>query len=197
MNIADIIDSLLDQIDDRVSLIPADEPDSIFAHDAEALRAAVRILRRIERAEMELGPKVQAKTVKSSSMDMTFIGKDGSMGLRYGERYSVTVFYAEGFYWLSWNTAESRVVICPYTSLKTLLDNWQTKPVTAPTQKNPYRTIAKHLYRAHRKYEGSKTLLILADDITEAISKAQRTFGTSSVHVSKVLPTDDPQVYEV
>lgn len=49
MNIADIIDSLRDQIDDRVSLIPADEPDSIFAHDAEALRAAVDILQQVQK----------------------------------------------------------------------------------------------------------------------------------------------------
>lgn len=49
MKIAEIIDSLTDQIDDRVSLIPADEPDSIFAHDAEALRAAVDILQQVQK----------------------------------------------------------------------------------------------------------------------------------------------------
>ncbi len=49
MKIVEVIDSLRDQIDDRVSLIPADEPDSIFAHDAEALRAAVDILQQVQK----------------------------------------------------------------------------------------------------------------------------------------------------
>ena len=40
MKIEEIIGSLLDQIDDRESLIPPDDPDSIFKHDAEALREA-------------------------------------------------------------------------------------------------------------------------------------------------------------
>ncbi|MCI9192003.1 MAG: hypothetical protein HFE92_01210 [Acutalibacter muris] len=44
MNIKEIIDSLLDQAQDRVSSIPADEPDSIFAHDAAALQEAVKII---------------------------------------------------------------------------------------------------------------------------------------------------------
>lgn len=51
MKIEEIIDSLLDQISDRESLIPKDEPDSIFAHDAEALREAVKILRGLEKEE--------------------------------------------------------------------------------------------------------------------------------------------------
>lgn len=49
MKIVEVVDSLRDQIDDRVSLIPADEPDSIFAHDAEALRAAVDILQQVQK----------------------------------------------------------------------------------------------------------------------------------------------------
>lgn len=198
MNIADIIDSLLDQIDDRVSLIPADEPDSIFAHDAEALRAAVRILRRVERLEPKEDTKMKQQLVSLCPMEMTFIGKDGSMGLRYGKRYNVAAFYAAGYYWVSWNTTEhGSVVVCPYTSLKTLLDNWQTKPVTAPMRKNLYRTIAQHLFRAHRTYERGKTFLILADDISEAVAKAQAIFGVSTVVVSQLTPTKDAQVYEV
>lgn len=51
MKIEEIIRSLLDQIDDRESLIPPDDPDSIFKHDAEALREAVNILRAVEKAE--------------------------------------------------------------------------------------------------------------------------------------------------
>lgn len=44
MTIEEIISSLEDQIADRESLIPKDEPDSIFAHDAQALREAVKLL---------------------------------------------------------------------------------------------------------------------------------------------------------
>lgn len=51
MKIEEIISSLRDQIDDRESLIPPDDPDSIFKHDAEALREAVEILRAVEREE--------------------------------------------------------------------------------------------------------------------------------------------------
>ncbi|RKJ41948.1 hypothetical protein D7X94_00240 [Acutalibacter sp. 1XD8-33] len=44
MNIKEIIDSLLDQAQDRESMIPADEPDSIFAHDMAALQEAAKII---------------------------------------------------------------------------------------------------------------------------------------------------------
>lgn len=53
MKIEEIISSLLDQIDDRESLIPPDDPDSIFKHDAEALREAVKILRAVETEEAQ------------------------------------------------------------------------------------------------------------------------------------------------
>ena len=60
-----------------------------------------------------------------------------------------------------------------------------------------YRSIAKHIFRAHRKYEGGKVLVLLADDIREAEQLAMTAFGTSSVFVKRVNPTTDPQVYEV
>lgn len=44
MNPKEIIDSLLDQAQDRESMIPADEPDSIFAHDMSALQEAAKII---------------------------------------------------------------------------------------------------------------------------------------------------------
>lgn len=53
MKIEEVIDSLLDQICDRESLIPKGEPDSIFAHDAEALWEAVEILREVEKEERQ------------------------------------------------------------------------------------------------------------------------------------------------
>ena len=60
-----------------------------------------------------------------------------------------------------------------------------------------YRTIAQHVFSAHRKYEGGKVLAILADDIREAEKLAMMEFGTSSVFLTRVVPTADPQVYEV
>lgn len=50
MTLEEIISSLEDQIADRESLIPKDEPDSIFAHDAQALREAVKLLGTLQEA---------------------------------------------------------------------------------------------------------------------------------------------------
>lgn len=188
MKISDIIDSLIDQISDRESLIPKDDPDSIFAHDAEALREAVKVLQRLEQPDRVVVPSVAA---------MTFIGKDGSMGLQYGKRYTVYVNYTDELFFVSWDDGSGGIRTCPYTSMKTLTDNWQTKPLQVPQRKNPYRIIAKHLFRAHRAYGGGKTLVILADDIDEAVTKARAAFGVSTVIVKRVDPTKDPQVYEV
>lgn len=43
---------------------------------------------------------------------------------------------------------------------------------------------------------GDRTLIILADSIEEATEKAVKAFGLGSVHVRRIVPTDDPQVYE-
>lgn len=59
-------------------------------------------------------------------MEMTFIGKDGSMGLRHGKTYRVLMFCAEGHIWVSWNDSDDRMKVCPYTSLNTLYANWKT-----------------------------------------------------------------------
>ena len=40
----EIISNLHKQIADRESLIPKDEPDSIFAYDAQVLREVLRLL---------------------------------------------------------------------------------------------------------------------------------------------------------
>ena len=50
MNPKEIIDSLLDQAQDRESMIPADEPDSIFAHDMAALQEAAKIIEATQEA---------------------------------------------------------------------------------------------------------------------------------------------------
>ena len=129
-------------------------------------------------------------------MEMTFIGKDGSMGLRHGKTYRVQMFCAEDHILVSWNDQNDHIAICPYTSLSTLYDNWKT-PDPKLSNDSAYRIIAKHLYRAHRMYTGGKTLVILADSIEEATEKARAAFGISSVIVRRVDATEDPQVYEV
>ena len=48
MPISEIIDSLEDQAQDRDSFVEKEDPDCIFRHDAAALRAAVKLLRRLE-----------------------------------------------------------------------------------------------------------------------------------------------------
>ena len=48
MPLSEIINSLEDQARDKDALVPADEPDSIFVHDATALRAAAKLLKKLE-----------------------------------------------------------------------------------------------------------------------------------------------------
>lgn len=64
-----------------------------------------------------------------------------------------------------------------------------------------YRIIAKHIFLAQfddiTKYESSREIIILADDVDEAKQKAQNFLGLSSVVVRAIDPTDDPQIYEL
>lgn len=50
-----------------------------------------------------------------------FIGKDGSMGFVNGRVYSIEICTFDGMIWVKWGC-----VICPYTSLKTLTQNWES-----------------------------------------------------------------------
>lgn len=129
-------------------------------------------------------------------MEMTFIGEDGSMGLRNGQTYRVLMFCSDGCVWVSWNDRADHMAVCPYTSLNNLYANWKT-PTPKQSSKSAYKIVAKHLYRAHRMYTGGKTLVILADSIEEATEKARAAFGISTVIVRRVDATEDPQVYEV
>lgn len=61
-----------------------------------------------------------------------------------------------------------------------------------------YRTISKHIFKAHQLDGGSrKILLILADDFSEAERLAETSLGTASIFVRRIIPTDNSQIYEV
>lgn len=50
----------------------------------------------------------------------TFIGEDGSMGLRHGKIYKVKVFYKEPYIYVKWGFFRK----CPYESINSLYKNW-------------------------------------------------------------------------
>lgn len=51
---------------------------------------------------------------------LRFIGRDGSMGLRKGKVYQVSIRTFNGFIWVYWGDQA-----CPYSSFKKLLENWK------------------------------------------------------------------------
>lgn len=65
------------------------------------------------------------------------------------------------------------------------------------TNSKAYRTIAKHLYVAKRISANSRPVIILADDLSEAQTKAMAFFWDGEVLVSPVARTNDPQIYVI
>ena len=55
-------------------------------------------------------------------MFLRFIGKDKSMGLKYGHIYHVTVSTHANYIWVRWGWRT-----CPYCSPQTFAENW-SKP---------------------------------------------------------------------
>lgn len=51
---------------------------------------------------------------------LRYIGRDGSMGLRKGSIYYVSIYTIQGAICVHWGFA-----YCPYLSLTTLLQNWE------------------------------------------------------------------------
>lgn len=61
-----------------------------------------------------------------------------------------------------------------------------------------YRTVARHIFIAHRKASTDRRqVVILADNLSEAEEKAKAAFGMPSVHVKRVIPTEDAQIYNL
>ena len=67
-----------------------------------------------------------------------------------------------------------------------------------PTEKDTaYRSVAKHIFVAHRMHEGGRQVIILADTLDEAHEKARIALGVDSVFVKRIMPTENPQVYDI
>lgn len=49
-----------------------------------------------------------------------FIGEDGSMGLRKGKLYNVSVYTMDNYIWVDWGMNR-----CPYSSFGKLEENWE------------------------------------------------------------------------
>ena len=58
-----------------------------------------------------------------------------------------------------------------------------------------YHIVGKHIYTARLKRGDDRTIVILADTMTEATEKATQYFGSEAVIVEKIWKTDYPQVY--
>ena len=58
------------------------------------------------------------------SMQLKFIGKNLSMGLRYGKIYDVTIKSDSRYIYVLWRTEQNKVMSCPYSSPATLAENW-------------------------------------------------------------------------
>lgn len=58
---------------------------------------------------------------------LRFIGTDGSMGLRTGKVYSVSIYTKLGDIVVNWSIEDTTGnKCCPYSSLKTLCKNWES-----------------------------------------------------------------------
>lgn len=54
----------------------------------------------------------------------TFIGKDGSMGLKHGMTYRIHIESVNGYIRVTWNDMLGNEHLCPYTSVQTFKENW-------------------------------------------------------------------------
>lgn len=67
-------------------------------------------------------------------MEAKFIGSDGSMGLRHGDVYDITITIDGSYIWVNWESKEIGKAIlqllggtpscCPYSNEQALRENW-------------------------------------------------------------------------
>ena len=61
-----------------------------------------------------------------------------------------------------------------------------------------YHTVARHVFVAHRKtLTDRRQVVTLADSVDEADEETKAAFGMPSVHVKRVIPTEDAQIYNL
>lgn len=61
-----------------------------------------------------------------------------------------------------------------------------------------YHTVARHVFVTHRKaLTDRRQVVTLADSLDEADEEAKAAFGMPSVHVKRVIPTEDTQIYNL
>lgn len=61
-----------------------------------------------------------------------------------------------------------------------------------------YRTVARHIFVAHQiASKDRRLLIILADGLEEAERRAKAGFGVPAVHVKRIIPTEDVQIYKI
>ena len=58
-------------------------------------------------------------------MILRFIGKDGSMGLKHGVKYRVSIKSEDIYIIVTWADRYGKKRICPYSSPQSFADNWE------------------------------------------------------------------------
>ena len=58
-------------------------------------------------------------------MKLTFIGANGSMGLRHGQTYDCRLYSSQRFIWVKWMDDDGELKQCPYSSIRKMLENWK------------------------------------------------------------------------
>lgn len=95
-------------------------------------------------------------------MLLKFIGKDGSMGLVYGNTYDVQITSNSHSILVKWDSCKS----CPYSSPLSFAKNW-TKPGYSPTGHNGVYMIGKE------KHCCSDRGIVNSTRIAEAIERTK------------------------
>ena len=57
-------------------------------------------------------------------MILTFVGKDGSMNLKHGEKYDVIIKVKRNYFLVCWKDKLGAQHACPYSSPQTFAANW-------------------------------------------------------------------------
>lgn len=61
------------------------------------------------------------RRIMEDRIELRFIGEEGSMGLHHGQRYRCKIFVDYSYIWVDWGRGN-----CPYSTLKTLCENWES-----------------------------------------------------------------------